>query len=35
MNEPAYLRVSIRSGWLAGAGRDFIGFRCVRRRDGG
>ena len=29
-NGPAYLRVSIRSGWLAGTGRDFIGFRCVR-----
>jgi formylglycine-generating enzyme required for sulfatase activity len=30
VNGPGYLRISIRSGWLAGTGRDFIGFRCVR-----
>jgi formylglycine-generating enzyme required for sulfatase activity len=35
VNGPEHLRVSIRSGWLAGTGRDFIGFRCVRGVRGG
>lgn len=35
VNGPEHLRVSIRSGWLAGTGRDFIGFRCVRGPQGG
>ncbi len=34
VNGASYLRVSIRSGWSAGTGRDFIGFRCVRAADG-
>jgi formylglycine-generating enzyme required for sulfatase activity len=34
VNGPEHLRVSIRSGWLGGTGRDFIGFRCVRASRG-
>jgi serine/threonine-protein kinase len=34
VNGPEHLRVSIRSGWLAGTGRNFIGFRCVRGGQG-
>jgi formylglycine-generating enzyme required for sulfatase activity len=35
INGADYLRVSIRSRWYQGRGRDFIGFRCARDEHDG
>jgi formylglycine-generating enzyme required for sulfatase activity len=35
INGADYLRVSIRSRWYQGRGREFIGFRCARERTPG